>query len=496
MAEEAGLLADRWDANGNAVDGNAEMVRLTLRVVGRAIFGDDVGQAGEVLDWAFPVLNRRMFRRATSPVVTPESWPTPDNRRAARARRALDQVIDELVARRRASGANGEDLLSRLLSARDSETGQAMDPQEVRDQALIFLLAGHETTSTALTFTYHLLGRHPDEQEKMRAEVDDVLDGRAPAVADVPALERTAMAIKEAMRLYPPAYALGRLLNEDDEIGGYRIPAGSNVLVSQWATHRHPEFWPQPERFDPSRFSAEREAERHPYAYFPFGRGPRSCIGSHFAMLESVIAVAAVLQLSDRQRERAGGARLAWDHPSAGRRGPAPGRAALIAQRRIRAQPAEPAACGSARQQGNHRRLHRRRRERHHHVLAVALEKARRPAGSAQALRDAPAHEQALARRRGTLLQERLEVTGGKDVTAEVHLAVADAFEAVLGLRLDDHLSCGGADHALVVAELEAHFTLHHRPALLLARMKVRGQPASGLEPGVNEQILAVGSNV
>ena len=161
---------------------------------------------------------------------------------------------------------------------------------------MIFLLAGHETTSTALTFTYHLLGRHSDEQERVRAEVDAVLDGRAPTVADLPALERTTMAIKEAMRLYPPAYALGRLLHVDEEIGGYRIPAGANVLVSQWATHRHPEFWRDPERFDPSRFSAELEAERHPYAYFPFGRGPRSCIGSYFAMLESVVAVAAVLQ--------------------------------------------------------------------------------------------------------------------------------------------------------------------------------------------------------
>jgi cytochrome P450 len=237
-----------------------------------------------------------MFRRAISPVATPRSWPTPGNRQAARARRALDQVVDELVARRRSSGATGDDLLSRLLSARDDETGRAMDTQEVRDQALIFLLAGHETTSTALTFTYHLLGRHIDEQERVRAEIDEVLNGRAPTLSDLPVLVRTAMAIKEAMRLYPPAYALGRLLTSDDEIGGYRIPAGANVVVSQWATHRHPEFWPEPERFDPERFTAVREAERHPNAYFPFGHGPRSCIGSHFAMLESVVAVAAVLQ--------------------------------------------------------------------------------------------------------------------------------------------------------------------------------------------------------
>jgi cytochrome P450 len=295
LAEEAVALAERWEGR-STVDANAETIRLSLRMVGRTIFGDDVERAGDVLDWAFPVLNRHTYRRAVSPVATPPTWPTPDNRRAARAKAALYGVIDELVERRRRTGAGGDDLLSRLLSARDPETGEAMDAQEVRDQALIFLLAGHETTSTALTFTFHLLGRHPDEQDIVREEVDAVLDGRPAGVDDVPALERTAMAIKEAMRLYPPAYALGRLLHVDDEIGGYRVPAGSFVAVTQWATHRHPRFWPDPERFDPTRFTAEREAERHPYAYFPFGRGPRACIGSHFAMLESVIAAAAVLQ--------------------------------------------------------------------------------------------------------------------------------------------------------------------------------------------------------
>jgi len=295
MAEEALALAERWEGRGT-VDANAETIRLSLRMVGRTIFGDDVERAGDVLDWAFPVLNRYTYRRAVSPVATPQTWPTPDNRRAARAREALYGVIDELVERRRRAGADGGDLLSRLLGARDPDTGEAMDAQEVRDQALIFLLAGHETTSTALTFTFHLLGRHPAEQEVVREEVDAVLDGRPPGVDDVPALARTGMAIKEAMRLYPPAYALGRLLHVDDEIGGYRVPAGAFVAVSQWATHRHPRFWPDAERFEPERFTPEREAERHPYAYFPFGKGPRACIGSHFAMLESVIAVAAVLQ--------------------------------------------------------------------------------------------------------------------------------------------------------------------------------------------------------
>jgi cytochrome P450 len=205
MAEEAAAVAGRWDRatrNGWSVDANAEMVGLALRVVGRAIFGDDVARAGAVLDSAFPVLNRHTFRRAMSPLAPPASWPTPDNRRAARARRALYEVVDELIAHRQRAGADGEDLLSRLLLARDPDTGEAMDLQQVRDEALIFLLAGHETTSTALTFTLHLLGRHPSEQQLVLDELDAVLDGRPPTLDDAPALERTAMAIKEAMRLY------------------------------------------------------------------------------------------------------------------------------------------------------------------------------------------------------------------------------------------------------------------------------------------------------
>jgi len=307
MVEEAAALADRWNRatrDGGHVDANAEMVRLALRVVGRAIFGDDVTRAADVLDSAFPVLNRHTFRRAMSPLAPPASWPTPDNRRASRARRALYGVVDELIADRREAGADGEDLLSRLLRARDPKTDEAMDVQQVRGEALIFLLAGHETTSTALTFTLHLLGRHPSQQRQVHDELDAVLDGRAPTLDDAPALERTTMAIKEAMRLYPPAYALGRLAESEQEIGGYSIPAGAYVVVSQFATHRHPQFWDDAEAFDPARFSSERERARHSHAYFPFGGGPRACIGSHFAMLEATIALSLLLQRFEIRSDR------------------------------------------------------------------------------------------------------------------------------------------------------------------------------------------------
>jgi cytochrome P450 len=302
MAEEAAAATARWWPRA-VVDANAEMTRLTLRVVGRAIFGDDVDEARGVMRSAFPAVTRHAFGRAMSPVSMPTWWPTPGSVRAARARRELYAVVDGLIARRRAAGADGDDLLSRLLRARDPETGAAMDEQQVRDEALIFLLAGHETTSIALTFALDLLGRHPSEQDRLRDEVDGVLGGRTPAVADVPALERTAMVIREAMRLYPPAPGFGRRAEAEDEICGLRIPVGARVVVSPWATHRHPAFWEDPQAFDPSRFTPEREAARHRYAYFPFGGGPRACIGSHFAVMEAVIALAVLLQRCEVRAE-------------------------------------------------------------------------------------------------------------------------------------------------------------------------------------------------
>jgi cytochrome P450 len=299
MAEEAACVADRWArdaARHGVIDAHADMTRLTLRVLGRAVFGEDVEQGVDVVRRAFPVVTRHIARRVTAPVAAPTSWPTPGNRRAAHARAALDGVVDRMIAQRKQAPTGGEDLLSRLLATRDAQTGEAMDEQQVRDEALIFLLAGHETTSTALTFTLHLLGRHRGEQQRVHEELESVLGGRPPSAEDLSNLPRVAMAIKEAMRLHPPAFALGRMAMVEDEIGGHRIPKGANVVVSQWVTHRHPDFWEAPDVFDPERFTPEREAERHRWAYFPFGSGPRACIGSHFATLEAVIAVAVLLQ--------------------------------------------------------------------------------------------------------------------------------------------------------------------------------------------------------
>ncbi|HEX2178710.1 MAG TPA: cytochrome P450, partial [Actinomycetota bacterium] len=300
MAEETAATVERWASkasSGEEVDLNDEMARVTLSVVGRALFGADVAGAIPVIRRAVPYLSERAIQRAIFPLAIPEDWPTPGNRKALRYQQGLYDVVDKLIAARRANPAEGEDLLGLLIKATDPENGQRLDDREVRDQVLIFLLAGHETTATSLTFTLHLLGQNPEIQGHLHTEVDRVLEGRRePALEDVQALRYTTMVIKEAMRLYPAAYGIPRYCKSGDTIGGYDIPAGHTVFCSTWATHRHPGFWDDPERFDPERFTPEREKARPRYAYFPFGGGPRACIGQYFSMLQAVVVTAMLMQ--------------------------------------------------------------------------------------------------------------------------------------------------------------------------------------------------------
>jgi cytochrome P450 len=292
MGEEAEELSARWRAAGDTIDLHAEMSRVTLRIVGRLLFGADVERAVPVVARVFPLLGEYARMRAYNPLRTPRSWPTPANRRAAAAREEIRSVCDELIAARRADGA-GDDLIGLLIAARDGD--ERLDDSEIRDQVLIFLLAGHDTTAIALTFALHLLGQHPEEQERVRAEAAAV-GGRTPGAADVEQLAYTTMVLKEAMRLYPPAWGFGRRNSADDEVGGHRVPGGADILVSPWVTHRHPGFWDEPERFDPERFSPGRESARHKHAYFPFGAGPRACIGQYFSMLEAAILLSVIVR--------------------------------------------------------------------------------------------------------------------------------------------------------------------------------------------------------
>lgn len=289
MTQQVDQLVTRWRSRGaGTVDLKDEMTALSLRVVCRILFGDDVDEAMPVVQQAFGPLGEEVRRRGLAPFRPPMSWPTSGNRRLLRAQQALYGVCDEIIDRRRAAGHRpGEaDLLGLLLDARDE--GGTLTDVEVRDQVLIFLLAGHETTSTALTYTLRLLGRHPEVQDRVREE--------ARAAGTDTTLPYTEMVLKEAMRLYPSAPLVGRLSVAEDEICGYHIPAGTDIITVPWVTHRHPQFWDQPERFDPERFTPEREKTRHRYAWLPFGGGPRSCIGQHFSMLESTIALARLVR--------------------------------------------------------------------------------------------------------------------------------------------------------------------------------------------------------
>lgn len=299
IVAETDRLAQRWHpaAGGDGmVDLHAEMTRLTMLVVGRAVFGADFEEVLPVVNETFLPLAEHTLKRGFTPLRTPRSWPTPANRRAADAQRTLYRVVDEIIARRRAAPTGTDDLLTLLLDARDPQTGQALDDAEIRDQVLLFLLAGYETTATTLTMALHLLGRHPEVQARVRAEVDTVLSGRMPVAGDLAGLGYTTMVVQEVTRLYPAAYIIGRRTPGGDRIGEFSIPPRADVYVCPWATHRHPEFWTHPDRFDPERFVPERAATRHRYAWFPFGGGPRGCLGQHFSIAESLTAIALLIR--------------------------------------------------------------------------------------------------------------------------------------------------------------------------------------------------------
>ncbi|MFF3216748.1 cytochrome P450 [Streptomyces sp. NPDC002886] len=298
VATETASTLAAWEASPDGVvDVADEMMTLALRAVARILFGTDVDATADVVDRSFPVITAYVMRRGYSPVNLPRDWPTPGNKRAAAAMDELYAVCDGIIAERRSdSGAGaGEDLLSLLAAAGSDDDGE-FDATELREQVLIFLLAGHETTATSLAFSLHLLARHPEFQDRARAELAAVLGDRTPGAADLDRLPYLTQVLKEAMRLYPAAPALGRRAVAAAEVDGHTLPAGADVIVAPWVIHRHPEYWPDPERFDPDRFTPEAEAARPRYAWLPFGGGPRACIGQHFSMLESVIALAMLLR--------------------------------------------------------------------------------------------------------------------------------------------------------------------------------------------------------
>jgi cytochrome P450 len=307
MVEEASRMADHLGAlsrKGEAVDMADEMLELALRIVGRALFRVDLAGSSKEIGASFGVVSRHLGTFDWVSML-PQWMPLPRMRQFRKAMSHLNGIVFDMIARRKdeiaQEGEGGvitgeDDLLRLLLSVRDPDTGEQMSLQQVRDEAITLLIAGHETSANALSWIWWLLSQHPKAEEALWDELDSVLGGRLPTLADLPALPYTQMVIEEAMRLYPPAWITSRNVVADDEIAGYPIPKKSVVLMLPYTTHRHPAFWEEPEAFRPERFSPANKAKQHKFAYFPFGGGPRLCIGKHFAMMELPLVVATLAQ--------------------------------------------------------------------------------------------------------------------------------------------------------------------------------------------------------
>ncbi|HEV3471216.1 MAG TPA: cytochrome P450 [Pyrinomonadaceae bacterium] len=295
MVEYAERTSGRW-RDGQTLDISQEMMRLTLAVVGKTLFDADVeteaDEVGEALTEVMELFGYLML--PYSELL--EHLPLPASRRFRRARARLDSVIYRIIEdRRRAAGDRG-DLLSMLLLAVDEEGDRTgMTNEQLRDEVMTLFLAGHETTANLLSWAWFLLAQHPEAERRLHEELDAVLaGGRAPSADDTAALRYTEMVVAETMRLYPPAWTLGRLAVADHEAAGYHIPRGSLVLASQYVCHRDPRYFPDPERFDPERFTPEAKASRPQFSYFPFGGGVRRCIGEGFAWTEATLILAAL----------------------------------------------------------------------------------------------------------------------------------------------------------------------------------------------------------
>ncbi len=296
MAAYAERASERW-RGGETLDVGAEMTRLTLAIVGKTLFDADVeGEAGDI--GAAVTASIDAFSVAVLPFG---EWldhlPLPHTLRFRRARQRLDATIYRIIAEHRAAGVDRGDLLSMLIAASDTEgDGTGMSDLQLRDEAMTIFIAGHETTANLLTWTWYLLGEHPEIEGRLHDELDMVLGGRAPGAADMERLGYLRMVLSESMRLYPPAWILGRRAIADCSVGGHDMPARSIAFMSQYVTHRDPRWYPEPERFDPQRWTPEAVARRPKFAYFPFGAGSRVCIGEQFALMEATLALATLAQ--------------------------------------------------------------------------------------------------------------------------------------------------------------------------------------------------------
>lgn len=295
ISEETEATISRWKI-GEPLDAAHEMLRLTLHVVGRTMFHTEVAGDVEAVSDAFTRASRAMMSLISSPLPIPPQLPTQRGFALKAAVRELDKIVYRVIAERRAGGEDPGDVLSMLLNAKDEETGEGMSDLELRDEIMTLFLAGHETTANALTWAWYLLAQHPHAYDRLIEEAANVLGGRPASFEDLPRLPWAGAVLREVMRLYPPAYIIGRQALRETRVGPYRIEKGSTVFVNIYGIHRRAATYPEPEKFLPERFLNGAEKQLPKSAYLPFGGGPRICIGNHFALMEGQLALAAIAQ--------------------------------------------------------------------------------------------------------------------------------------------------------------------------------------------------------
>jgi cytochrome P450 len=288
------IAQSRWSP-GEIRDIADEMMRLTLAIVGRTLFATEIDRDAAEVGRAMTTIVSTYHNLYSPFSRLKQRLPLPSVRRAYEARDYLEKTIFRLIDERRSSGEDRGDLLSMLVQASDDGNAR-MSNRQVRDEALTLFLAGHETTATALTWTFYLLCMHPEIESRLREEITSVLGGRAAAFDDLPRLTYTEMVLAESMRLYPPAWVIGRMTKQHYRLDHYELKPGSICLMSPYVMHRNPRYYSDPERFDPERFTPEARQERPKFTYFPFGGGPRVCIGERFAWMEGVLVLATILQ--------------------------------------------------------------------------------------------------------------------------------------------------------------------------------------------------------
>jgi len=292
ITEAAQAMLNRWETqfeDGRVVDISTEMLRVSFDLVARTMFSSNLLAEADAVVRDSAVVLEHAYNGMRMPVPVPIWLPLPSNRRFLTARRTLDELATRLITERKESPNGQDDLLSMMLL-------RSGDERLAHDEILTTILAGHDTTGVALAWTFALLSTHPEVARRLHLEVEQVLNGRPPTLDNLPALEYAEMVLKESLRLFPPAWVLSRKAVADDEVGGYHIPSGATIFVSPYLTHRHPDFWRNPEGFDPERFRRGGAARNAPFAYFPFGGGPRLCIGNNFALMAAQIVLVLVVQ--------------------------------------------------------------------------------------------------------------------------------------------------------------------------------------------------------